>query len=229
MYVPNQYEAPDVEARLHVIRAAPLGTLISWAAGSPFVSHIPFTIYETEPTIILTGHMARANPHWKYFDEAPALVIFRGPEGYISPRFYQDCTTNVPSWNYVVVHCTGTADVAPPERTQEILAALVDQMEDVPSSIEGVLAYPLVLRGDVLGVLVLGRRRSGEAYAPDESEAISYLAHNVATALGAHTTSHAAADNTVAESLRAMRDSIESLRDAIQADRLNVEPQSQNA
>lgn len=129
MYVPNQYEAPDVEARLHVIRAAPLGTVISWVDGSAFVSHIPFTIYETEPTIILTGHMARANPHWKYFDEAPVLVIFRGPEGYISPRFYQDCTTNVPSWNYVVVHCTGTAAIAPPERTQEILAALVDQME----------------------------------------------------------------------------------------------------
>lgn len=36
---------------------------------------------------------------------------------------------NVPSWNYIAVHCTGTATVAPPENTDGILDALVDRME----------------------------------------------------------------------------------------------------
>jgi transcriptional regulator len=129
VYVPNQYRAADLEAAIGVIRSFPLGTVISVVAGAPFVSYVPFTIVRTELSLELTGHCSRANPHWKYFEEASVLIIFRGPDGYISPRFYQDCAVNVPSWNYIAVHCTGTAAVAPPEETDAILHSLVDQME----------------------------------------------------------------------------------------------------
>lgn len=129
MYIPNQYQAPVSEASLEVIRLFPLATVISVVAGVPFVSYLPLTVAQTEPNLLLAGHCARANPHWKYFQEGSVLAIFRGPDGYISPRFYQDCTTNVPTWNYVAVHCTGTVTFAPPEDTDGILRSLVDQME----------------------------------------------------------------------------------------------------
>lgn len=129
VYVPSQYRPSDLEASLEIIRQYPLGTVISSVAQEPFVSYIPFTIFQTEPTLVLTAHLARANPHWKHFEEAPVLVLFRGPDGYISPRFYQDCSKNVPTWNYVAVHCTGRLTIAPPQDTYEILDALVNRME----------------------------------------------------------------------------------------------------
>jgi hypothetical protein len=51
------------------------------------------------------------------------------------------------------------------------------------TEIPGELAYPMVARGRLIGALVLGPKRSGEAYAPDESKAIEQLAHSVAGAL----------------------------------------------
>lgn len=129
MYVPNHYQPPNSDAALEVIRSSPLAAMVSVVEGAPYVSYIPFTIARLEPDLVLAAHCARANPHWQYFERAPVLLMFHGPDGYISPRFYQDCTVNVPTWNYIAVHCTGTATVAPAEETDEILRALVNRME----------------------------------------------------------------------------------------------------
>lgn len=129
MYIPNHYRVTESGAALEVIRSYPLAAVISAVGEAPFVSYLPFTIAQTEPNLVLVGHCARANPHWQYFEEAPVLLTFRGPDGYISPRFYQDCTKNVPTWNYIAVHCTGKVRFARAEETDGILRALVSQME----------------------------------------------------------------------------------------------------
>jgi transcriptional regulator len=50
--------------------------------------------------------MARANPQWRSFRvDQDVLAIFSGPHAYISPRWYNH--TNVPTWNYMVVHVSG--------------------------------------------------------------------------------------------------------------------------
>lgn len=56
-------------------------------------------------------------------------------------------------------------------------------LHTVKTSIEGEFAYPMVARGRLVGALVLGPKRSGESYAPDESQAIAQLAHSVAGTL----------------------------------------------
>lgn len=56
-------------------------------------------------------------------------------------------------------------------------------LHSVASSIAGEMAYPMVARGKLVGVLVLGPRRTGESYAPDESVAIAHLALSVGAAL----------------------------------------------
>lgn len=53
------------------------------------------------------------------------------------------------------------------------------------SALQGALAVPMLARGRLTGLLVLGERAGGEAYAPDELEAISQFAHGVASALDA--------------------------------------------
>lgn len=51
------------------------------------------------------------------------------------------------------------------------------------SALEGDVAFPMIARGRLLGIIVLGERRSGEAYAPDERSAVSQLASSVGTTL----------------------------------------------
>lgn len=56
-------------------------------------------------------------------------------------------------------------------------------LHTIETAIDGEWAYPMVARGRLVGALVLGRKRSQESYAPDESAAIAQLAHSLATAL----------------------------------------------
>jgi hypothetical protein len=51
------------------------------------------------------------------------------------------------------------------------------------SQLQGELAFPMASRGQLLGALVCGPKRDGEAYAPDEFEALTALAHGVGSAL----------------------------------------------
>ena len=51
------------------------------------------------------------------------------------------------------------------------------------SQLRGELAYPMISRGELLGALICGPKRDGDAYAPDESDALLALAHGVGTAL----------------------------------------------
>jgi transcriptional regulator len=109
MYVPKHFAETDV-ARLHALmRAHTFATLVSTIDGAPFATHVPLLL-DAERGLLgtLVGHVARANPHWQAFDGSrPALAIFHGPHAYVSPRWFAS-TPNVPSWNYEVVHASGT-------------------------------------------------------------------------------------------------------------------------
>ena len=56
-------------------------------------------------------------------------------------------------------------------------------LQTLSTALQGEFAFPMVARGRLVGALVLGPKRSGESYAPDESHAIMHLAHNVGSAL----------------------------------------------
>jgi hypothetical protein len=58
------------------------------------------------------------------------------------------------------------------------------------SAVQGALALPMLVRGRLLGVLVMGERAGGEAYAPDEVAALAEVAHGVGTAMDGLTSHH---------------------------------------
>jgi len=61
---------------------------------------------------VLQAHMARANPQWRELDAQRVLVVFRGPDAYVSPSLYatkRQTGKVVPTWNYVMVQARGTA------------------------------------------------------------------------------------------------------------------------
>lgn len=78
--------------------------------------------------------------------------------------------------------------------------------------LEGSFAFPMIARGNLVGVLVCAGKRNGEAYAPDESETIAQLAQGVGAALDllAHKS-----ENSPDVILDAIRSSNGSLLDAI--------------
>ena len=79
------------------------------------------------------------------------------------------------------------------------------------STLAGDVALPLLARGRLVGVLLCGERSRGEAYAPDEIDALTELAHGVGTALDAleRTDGVAARESAILAELRALREAIE--------------------
>ena len=112
MYLPKHFEETRVEVLHGLVRAHPLGALVTLGAGGLEANHIPFEIdSDPAPFGTLRGHVARANPVWRELSQsADALVIFQGPATYVSPSWYptkQEGGKVVPTWNYAVVHAYG--------------------------------------------------------------------------------------------------------------------------
>jgi hypothetical protein len=84
-------------------------------------------------------------------------------------------------------------------------------LDDFETALRGEMAFPMVARGRLVGALVLGPKRSGETYAPDESDAIMQIAQNVGTSL-AVLDRKPALDGDPLEEIRALRDDIRSLQ-----------------
>lgn len=110
MYLPKHFEETRVEVLHGLIRAHPLGALVTTGASGLEANHVPFEIDpDPAPFGTLRGHVARANPVWRD-GVGDALVIFQGPELYVSPSWYpskQEGGKVVPTWNYAVVHAHG--------------------------------------------------------------------------------------------------------------------------
>ena len=115
VYLPPHFAAKDPEHAREIVTSHPFASLISNDdEGLPFVTHLPLHLEppasgeeggEASPWVLL-GHMARANPHWRYLQARPtAVVTFVGPHAYMSPRVYPDLV-RVPTWNYMAVHGT---------------------------------------------------------------------------------------------------------------------------
>ena len=107
MYLPTQFSSKDAAHAPALMRSHPFASLISVDdTGLPFVSHLPLHLEQRGNELVLLGHCAKPNPHWRYLQARPqAVATFLGPHAYLSPKVYPDLA-RVPSWNYLAVHCT---------------------------------------------------------------------------------------------------------------------------
>lgn len=111
MYLPAHFEEARTEVLHALMRGHPLATLITQNADGPHANHLPLQLaVGAAPLGVLHGHVARANPVWRQPPETQALVIFHGPQAYVTPSWYETKREHgkaVPTWNYVVVHARG--------------------------------------------------------------------------------------------------------------------------
>lgn len=115
MYTPRHFVDSDLDSLHRQIDSTRLSTLVTFDQTGLQASHVPLLLDPTQgPNGTLFGHLASANPQVKaLMTGAQALVIFQGPDAYISPSFYASKAEHgkvVPTWNYLAVHAYG-----PPE------------------------------------------------------------------------------------------------------------------
>ncbi|MFT5136154.1 MAG: transcriptional regulator [Candidatus Azotimanducaceae bacterium] len=112
MYNLSPFKQEEDQQLKSFIAQYPLATLVSINSSGLEANHIPLYFVEDEDAKpLLKGHIAKANPLWKEVaDKSRVLMIFQGPQSYISPNWYPSKKEHgkvVPTWNYAVVHLRG--------------------------------------------------------------------------------------------------------------------------
>jgi transcriptional regulator len=141
MYIPSRYRELDSEVVEQFLRDNDFATLVSFDGQQPVATHL-LVDFERRPdeTLVLNGHMARANRQWRTFEDGrEVLTIFAGPHTYISPRWYNH--TNVPTWNYMAVHVYGRPRII--SETAELFALLKRLVDKHEGSVGGSRPYRL--------------------------------------------------------------------------------------
>lgn len=133
MFIPEIFKDDDPASLRARITANPLGTLVLHHGGELDANHIPFVLSADEQGEQLLAHIPRANPLSQLTGSHPALVIFHGPQGYITPSWYASKAEHgkvVPTWNYAVTQVHGQLRVIDDGQwVQRQIRLLTDQQE----------------------------------------------------------------------------------------------------
>ncbi len=95
------------------------------------ITHIPSVLDRTAGAYgTIFGHVSAQNPQRTAFDgRQTAVIVFRGPQGYISPTWYAQ-TEVTPTWNFSVVHASGRPRaITDKGQTRELLSRLIAKFE----------------------------------------------------------------------------------------------------
>jgi len=95
------------------------------------ITHIPVLLDRAAgPYGTIIGHISRNNPQQQTFDgKSQAVIVFHGPESYISPTWYAK-TEAVPTWNFAVVHASGKLKpITDKIALHDLLAKLIHKFE----------------------------------------------------------------------------------------------------
>ena len=136
MLVPDHFRAHDSREALAVARRWPFALVACTPpdGGAPLAAHLPVLVDDAPGTggTRLVSHLARSNPQVALLrDDAPTVVVFSGPHGYVSPTWYGSDEPTTPTWNHVSVHASGTPRLLDTEEVLlDVLQRTVDAMEE---------------------------------------------------------------------------------------------------
>ncbi|MCX6313522.1 MAG: FMN-binding negative transcriptional regulator, partial [Sphingobacteriales bacterium] len=108
MYNIPYFKEKDKQTILDFIENNPFAFLTgSNLSGDQVVTQIPMLMEERQGELYLQGHIMCNTDHHKAFIENPkALLVFTGPNAYVSASWYSNPQIGS-TWNYMSVHITG--------------------------------------------------------------------------------------------------------------------------
>jgi len=135
MYIPTAFKDDDLASLHRQIEGTRLAILVTHGPRGLIANHVPLLLSpEQGPYGTLYGHLAKANPQWQELAAgAEALLIFSGPDAYVSPSYYPSKAEHgqtVPTWNFLTVHAYGIPEVFhDAHRLRNLVSALTDKHE----------------------------------------------------------------------------------------------------
>lgn len=138
MYVPPAFRMDDLPELHRQMRDVRLATLVTATEAGLLATPLPlFLAAEEGPLGTLHGHLARANPQWRQAVRGEAMVLFAGPDAYVSPGWYatkQETGRVVPTWNYVAVHAYGAPEFFEDEDRLRDVVTRLTELHEAPRS-----------------------------------------------------------------------------------------------
>ncbi|QUG41238.1 FMN-binding negative transcriptional regulator [Psychrobacillus sp. INOP01] len=177
MFIPKYYKITDMDEVKEFIQANSFGTIVTTKQGKPIATHIPLEFRKKGDEYYIAGHMAYGNPQWRTFETCEnALVMYQGPDAYISSSWYGH--ENVPTWNYQAVHVYGKPSILEQEELKQDLIMLLEKYEKhrkdpilwdnlspqlLERELKGIVGFKIKVQ-EVQGAYKLSQNRNEEDY-----------------------------------------------------------------
>lgn len=175
MFLPKLFKVEDFEALIAFLKDNPFATVITSKHDMPYATQVPVMVSVTEDEIILSFHLAKANPQTKTLENNKnVLVQFTGAHGYVSSSWYAE--EEVSTWNYQEAQLIGSSVVLSHDELMEDLKSLTNHYEhgddartfeslsdDVLKQAKGIIGYRIHVKESGLK-FKLSQNRSDEDY-----------------------------------------------------------------
>lgn len=180
MYKMPEFTESDQQAVRDFIYQHPFVVLTGCNNNIPVATQVPVLIHEQDEKMVLRGHIMRKTDHHLAFETNPqVLVLFTGPQCYVSASWYSQ--RNIGStWNYMTVHGRGTIQYKDEAHCLQLLTDLTHKYEDPQKnpelleymSLEGyvkpmmkaIVSFEIVLES-ITPIFKLSQNRDDESHA----------------------------------------------------------------
>lgn len=131
MHTPSLFRCEDPALTLDVAARHPFATWITTDDGGGLeVNHLPSVVVARGESWRVLTHVARSNALAGLATNGrDATVVFHGPHAYVSPTWYEHPNEEVPTWNYVAIHFSGSVRAQDEDETRNTLRSLTATFE----------------------------------------------------------------------------------------------------
>ena len=119
------FRETDHDRREALIAEGGFGMVFLTTPDGPRVAHVPVL---SDGKGNIRFHLARSNAMTPHLDGARALITVNGPDGYVSPRWYDNRDT-VPTWDYAAIEMEGTVRTLSDEELERLLHDVIQTFE----------------------------------------------------------------------------------------------------
>jgi len=124
-----KHEVTDPRVVRELIADNPWATIVSPTDAGLVASHYPVLLDEQSEDLAVVTHVGRPDEQLHRFGRSEMLLIVSGTHGYISPSWYGEGATPVPTWNFSTAHCYGIPQILDAGENLRVLTRLVDHFE----------------------------------------------------------------------------------------------------